>query len=869
MAQTTTATNLPTPPADTVPSLILAFQGLDLSAQMAFLNDIVLHCTTPQLAHLTNVIAPMLKRDFLRDLPLELAHHILSMIDEPKSLARVSQVSKFWHQLVETEDWIWRAQCIRQFGPTSCSSLPSPRAHMVPPTSYLYTTSPTSLDAVSSTLKSLSLNNHCNSSSSTSSSPASHRLSLGPGSIGSSAASSAHPSPASMKPGDLSFLAAAAATTPAACSPAIIGSPSSSSNSAISATTSTVLSSMLLANQSSLASPGTSGHSGSSSANHSRGASPVSTVTVLRTSMPSRLALTSLTPQSPSTPTAATGSLASSLSFSPGFALSALSSLDNQSAILTAALTMDDDFLKQQQQQQRAQQQELQELQEQRQLQQQQYARQLKMATSYKAYFKRRFMIDRNWISGHHSLISYTTPETGVVTSLQFDHHHIVVGCDNSRIQIFETTSGRLIRTLQGHLGGVWALEFVKGVGPTGEKMLVSGGCDRELRVWDMNTGKCRLVMPGHTGTIRCLKLHQLPVADNSSNSSSTANNTNNSNGYDYSDGGYSYDRRYHQDPQDYYGQEGDDGAPPMIKRRTQHQYHPHRPYLAITGSRDATLRVWDLQTGENKFVLQGHRDSVRCIEAHGDRLVSGSYDCTARVWSLLTGECVLILQGHFQQIYSIAFNGEYIITGSLDSTCRLWSPVTGACMATLQGHTQLVGQLQLSGDSLMTGGGDGFMYLWNLRTFECQYRVQAHDQSVTSLCFDPKRIVTGGNDGAVKLWDRQTGKFVRLLTKTDAAIWRVAICEERVVICMQKNGRTAMEVMCFDSEVPILPSPPSVSQFGGGGVGGTNGGHLVAGGGGGGGNGGSSGLYSSVMTMPTAASVQHEIQSTVIPPRL
>ncbi|KAG0024357.1 hypothetical protein BGZ82_010457, partial [Podila clonocystis] len=34
--------------------------------------------------------------------------------------------------------------------------------------------------------------------------------------------------------------------------------------------------------------------------------------------------------------------------------------------------------------------------------------------SSYKAYFKRRFMIDRNWISGHHSLISYTTPETGV-----------------------------------------------------------------------------------------------------------------------------------------------------------------------------------------------------------------------------------------------------------------------------------------------------------------------------------------------------------------------------------------------------------------------------------------------------------------------
>lgn len=386
-----------------------------------------------------------------------------------------------------------------------------------------------------------------------------------------------------------------------------------------------------------------------------------------------------------------------------------------------------------------------------------------------------------------------------------------------------------------------------------------------------MNTSKCRLVMPGHTGTIRCLKLHQLPVADSSSIANNTSNrnsvysNSDSSNGYGFAEG-YNYDRRC-QDPQDYYGQQDEDGAPPRIKRKTQHQYHPHRPYLAITGSRDATLRVWDLQTGENKFVLQGHRDSVRCIEAYGDRLVSGSYDCTARVWSLITGECLLILQGHFQQIYSIAFNGEYIITGSLDSTCRLWSPVTGACLATLQGHTQLVGQLQLSGDSLMTGGGDGFMYLWNLRTFECQYRVQAHDQSVTSLCFDPKRIVTGGNDGAVKLWDRQTGKFIRLLTKTDAAIWRVAICEERVVICMQKNGRTAMEVMCFDSEVPILPPP--ASQFGSGGVGGTNGGHLMSGSSDGSGSNRSSGLYSSGMSMPTAASVQHEVQSTIMPPRL
>ncbi|KAF9375704.1 hypothetical protein CPB97_011283, partial [Podila verticillata] len=146
----------PSPILATVPGITDAFQQLDPASQWVLLTELVNKCSTSQLTFLTNIIAPKLKRDFLHDLPLELAHHILSFIDDPRSLARAGQVSRFWHQLIETEDWVWRAQCIRMFGPTSCSSLPSPKSYIAPPTSYLYTTSPTSLDAVSSTLKSLS-----------------------------------------------------------------------------------------------------------------------------------------------------------------------------------------------------------------------------------------------------------------------------------------------------------------------------------------------------------------------------------------------------------------------------------------------------------------------------------------------------------------------------------------------------------------------------------------------------------------------------------------------------------------------------------------------------------------------------------------
>jgi len=101
-------------------------------------------------------------------------------------------------------------------------------------------------------------------------------------------------------------------------------------------------------------------------------------------------------------------------------------------------------------------------------------------------------------------------------------------------------------------------------------------------------------------------------------------------------------------------------------------------PKTAISGSRDTTLRIWDIERGVCKNVLVGHQASVRCLEIHGDLVVSGSYDTTARVWSISQGTCLRTLSGHFSQIYAIAFDGNRIATGSLDTSVRVWNPHTG-----------------------------------------------------------------------------------------------------------------------------------------------------------------------------------------------
>lgn len=100
---------------------------------------------------------------------------------------------------------------------------------------------------------------------------------------------------------------------------------------------------------------------------------------------------------------------------------------------------------------------------------------------TYKSHFKQRYLVEAAWRSGGTSTVKNITQEGGVVTSLHLTQKYIIVALDNAKIHVFDT-EGNSQRTLQGHVMGVWAMV------PWGDTM-VSGGCDRDVRVWNLKTG--------------------------------------------------------------------------------------------------------------------------------------------------------------------------------------------------------------------------------------------------------------------------------------------------------------------------------------------------------------------------------------------
>jgi WD40 repeat protein len=111
---------------------------------------------------------------------------------------------------------------------------------------------------------------------------------------------------------------------------------------------------------------------------------------------------------------------------------------------------------------------------------------------------------------------------------------------------------------------------------------------------------------------------------------------------------------------------------------------------VAVTGSVDATVRVWDL-TSESQIgsELTGHTgpvDAVAALVLPDGRpvAVTGSTDATVRVWDLATGSQVgPELTGHTGPVSSVAAlvlpDGRPVaVTTSGDATVRVWDLATG-----------------------------------------------------------------------------------------------------------------------------------------------------------------------------------------------
>lgn len=85
-----------------------------------------------------------------------------------------------------------------------------------------------------------------------------------------------------------------------------------------------------------------------------------------------------------------------------------------------------------------------------------------------------------------------------------------------------------------------------------------------------------------------------------------------------------------------------------------------------------------------------GHSHIIPCLVISADSkiLISGSRDKTIKMWELETGELIRTLKGHTDGVHTLALSpdGQIIASGSADKTIKLWHLETENYWVHLQG---------------------------------------------------------------------------------------------------------------------------------------------------------------------------------------
>ena len=202
---------------------------------------------------------------------------------------------------------------------------------------------------------------------------------------------------------------------------------------------------------------------------------------------------------------------------------------------------------------------------------------------------------------------------------------------------------------------------------------------------------------------------------------------------------------------------------------------------VAVTGSSDATVRIWDLTLGQPVGEpLTEHVDAVTAVavgQIDGHPVaVTGSEDATVRFWDLTTGQARgEPLIGHAQGVRAVAvgqIDGRPVaVSASSDAKVRIWDLITGQARGEpVTGHSVELTALvvsQIDGRPVaVTGSSDATVGIWELATEHPRGEpLTAHTFSVTAMALgqiDGRPVaVTGSWDAAVRIRDLDTGELL------------------------------------------------------------------------------------------------------------
>lgn len=238
--------------------------------------------------------------------------------------------------------------------------------------------------------------------------------------------------------------------------------------------------------------------------------------------------------------------------------------------------------------------------------------------------------------------------------------------------------------------------------------MLFSGSDDGTIKLWDLETETCVRTFEGHKAQIQSIKLLMVDMSDEevaeqrhrqvmrkraispsqatgfTRATTATANHSPSPPTHEIDYEPHAHIAAGQSAPKVFVHASPEDAKKASTAMAQGDPDHRQKKPILATGSLDGTVKLWDVESGEEISTLFGHIEGVWAVDMDALRMASASH-----------GECTQIIVLYLMLIS--------------DRTIKVWDRESGHCEQTLTGHRGAVTSLQLSDDLIVSGSGEFF----------------------------------------------------------------------------------------------------------------------------------------------------------------
>ncbi|OMJ80771.1 hypothetical protein SteCoe_18878 [Stentor coeruleus] len=343
-----------------------------------------------------------------------------------------------------------------------------------------------------------------------------------------------------------------------------------------------------------------------------------------------------------------------------------------------------------------------------------------------------------------------------IVTLLTTKSDMIISGSHDKTITLWNLSNKKAEHVFKGHTNEVLSLDITYD-----EKYMVSGSCDKTIRLWNLQQKRCLAEFIGHTSIIYavCIRNDGKFAYSMSKDKSIRVWDLNKMQAHNIVTGhcGEIFAGKI----------VGGDkflitcGADKMIMWDLENlrqicTFAGHTDNVttciitndkkyALTGSKDKTIRIWDLKDGVEIAVFEWHYKKVRGISiSSDDRIVISYSKYEIVIWSLPLRRKMFIITRLYPQCKLISQDGKHLFTASENLDVLIWDLQEKRQINVITNlpAIPILMNLKENNEEIAFACLNGIVQVWDLKSKSLKWKTLDKSSNITSMCFHPTKAL-------------------------------------------------------------------------------------------------------------------------------